>query len=131
MVFQDDGGRYVGTNRYRSKEDQALACSTALQADPDLLISAATVAEALIVAERKNVSPSMAALLNLVRFNIIEVSADTAQRVLRIYQTWGKGRHPARLNFGDCFAYDTARHHNCPLLFVGEDFRRTDIVSVL
>jgi ribonuclease VapC len=44
---------------------------------------------------------------------------------------WGKGRHPARLNLGDCFAYDTARFHNCPLLFVGDGFRRTDIVSAL
>jgi len=112
-------------------ENKADACSAALRSDPDLLISAATVAEALIVAEGKNVSSAMAELLNSGGFNIIVVSAETAQRVLHIYRIWGKGRHPARLNFGDCFAYDTAKTHNCPLLFVGEDFRRTDIVSAL
>ena len=39
--------------------------------------------------------------------------------------------HPAGLNFGDCFAYEVAMSHDCPLLFVGEDFTQTDIVSVL
>ena len=112
-------------------EDRADVCSAALQLDPIRLISAATFAEALIVAEGKNVSPAMAELLNQVSFEVIAVSAATAGRVLQIYRTWGKGRHPARLNFGDCFAYDIAKTHDCPLLFVGDDFRRTDIVSAL
>lgn len=73
----------------------------------------------------------MTVFLDFLRCEVVEVSAEMAVRVSHIYQLWGKGRHPARLNFGDCFAYDTARIHNCPLLFVGEDFRRTDIVSVL
>ena len=47
------------------------------------------------------------------------------------YAQWGKGVNPAGLNFGDCFAYEVARSHDCPLLFVGEDFARTDVVSVL
>ena len=51
--------------------------------------------------------------------------------VLTAYWTWGKGRHPAGLNFGDCFAYDTAKTHACPLLYVGDDFRKTDLQSVL
>jgi ribonuclease VapC len=113
------------------KERQAVACSAALQSDRKLVISAVTVAEALIVAEGKNVSARMAELLDILNFEVVAVSAETAQRVSDIYQAWGKGRHPARLNFADCFAYDTARFHNCPLLFVGEDFGRTDIVSVL
>ncbi len=114
--------------RYEGKAD---VCSAALQSDPMRLISAATVAEALIVAEGKSVSSAMADLLQLVAFEVVPVSAATAERVLQIYRIWGKGRHPARLNFGDCFAYDTAQTHGCPLLFVGEDFRRTDIVSAL
>jgi len=112
-------------------EGKADVCSAALQSDPMRLISAATVAEALIVAEGKRVSSAMADLLQLVAFEVVPVSAATAERVLQIYRIWGKGRHPARLNFGDCFAYDTAQTHGCPLLFVGEDFRRTDIVSAL
>lgn len=43
------------------------------------------------------------------------------------YRRFGKGRHPANLNFGDCMAYATARLADRPLLFVGEDFRKTDI----
>ena len=43
------------------------------------------------------------------------------------YQRFGKGRHPAGLNFGDCFAYACARHLNMPLLYKGDDFSKTDI----
>jgi len=112
-------------------EDHAAACSAALTSDPNRLISAVTLAEALVVANGKNVLPHMTVFLDFLRCEVVAVSAETAMRVSQIYQIWGKGRHPARLNFGDCFAYDTAKTHGCPLLFVGEDFRRTDIVSAL
>jgi ribonuclease VapC len=42
-----------------------------------------------------------------------------------------KAVHPAGLNFGDCFAYEAAKEHACPLLFVGDDFTKTDIASAL
>ncbi|MGO7623952.1 type II toxin-antitoxin system VapC family toxin, partial [Rhizobium ruizarguesonis] len=45
--------------------------------------------------------------------------------------TWGKGAHPASLNFGDCFAYEVAREHGCRLLFVGDDIVMTDVESAL
>lgn len=112
-------------------EQHAAACATALRSDPRRLISSVTLAEALVVANGKNVLPDMTEFLDLLDCEVVTASAETSKRVSQIYQTWGKGRHPARLNFGDCFAYDTARIHNCPLLFVGDDFRRTDIVSVL
>ena len=54
-----------------------------------------------------------------------EQSAIAAQTFLRL----GKGRHPARLNLGDCFSYALAKSLNAPLLYKGEDFARTDIVS--
>jgi ribonuclease VapC len=47
------------------------------------------------------------------------------------FHHFGKGRHPAGLNFGDCFAYALARHTGEPLLFKGNDFSKTDIVSAL
>jgi ribonuclease VapC len=112
-------------------EDQAAACSAALTSDRHRLISAVTLAETLIVANGKDVLPHMTAFLDLLRCEVVAVSAETAVRVSRIYETWGKGRDLARLNFGDCFAYDVARTHDCPLLFVGDDFRKTDIVSAL
>jgi ribonuclease VapC len=43
------------------------------------------------------------------------------------FELWGKGRAPARLNFGDCFSYALAKAHNLPLLCVGNDFSRTDL----
>ncbi|KMM16713.1 hypothetical protein SYNGFB01_09240 [Synechococcus sp. GFB01] len=46
------------------------------------------------------------------------------------FQRFGRGRHPAGLNFGDCFSYALARHFRVPLLFVGDDFSRTDLPSL-
>lgn len=112
-------------------ERQAAVCATALSVEPNLLISAVTVAEAFVVAERKGVSAKMADLIDRLDFDIAPVNAATAQRVGEIYQRWGKGRHPAGLNFGDCFAYDVAKTHACPLLFVGDDFRKTDLQSAI
>jgi ribonuclease VapC len=47
------------------------------------------------------------------------------------YRQWGRKNHPANLNVGDCFAYTLAKSPNCPLLFVGDDFSRTDITRAL
>ncbi len=68
----------------------------------------------------------MSRLIEELGFEIIDVTAGMARRVAAAYDQWGKGVHPA-LNFGDCFAYAVANERNCPLLYVGEDFARTDI----
>ena len=47
------------------------------------------------------------------------------------YSRWGRGFRRAALNFGDCFAYELAHSSQCPLLYVGKDFAKTDITSVL
>ena len=112
-------------------EPQADACLAALEAEDDLLISAGTVLEALIVSGRRAVGTEMAQLMEGLRFEIIAVTPAAARRMARAYEQWGKGIHPAGLNFGDCFAYDVAREHDCRLLFVGDDFSRTGIGSVL
>jgi ribonuclease VapC len=52
--------------------------------------------------------------------------AEWAQHAFLIY---GKGRHPARLNCGDCFSYAAAKALNAPLLYIGDDFGKTDIVA--
>jgi ribonuclease VapC len=112
-------------------EPPAAACIQALERAPGLVISAATVAEALIVATRRGVSAEMQELADQLGFEIVSVSAATAKRAGDVYRRWGKGRHAAGLNFGDCFAYDTAKTYACPLLFVSDDFSRTDLESVL
>ncbi len=111
-------------------EPQAQTCMAALATADRLLISAATVAETLIVAGRRNVGAEAEKLINGLGFEIIAVSLASAQGVAQAYRQWGKGIHPAGLNFGDCFAYDLARTNGCPLLFVGNDFSQTDIEAV-
>ena len=112
-------------------EPEADSCIAALEADDDLVISAGTVAEALIVANRRNVGEEMGRLLDDLGFQIVTVTQASAQRVAAAYEAWGKGIHRASLNFGDCFAYETAKERGAPLLYVGDDFSRTDIEGVL
>lgn len=108
-------------------EPGADACVAALEAEDDLLISAGTVAEALIVAARHNVGEEMERLIDGLGFEIINVTVASARRIAHAYARWGKGAHPAALNFGDCFAYEAAKEHGCRLLYVGEDFSKTDL----
>ena len=112
-------------------EADAAACMACLENEDRLLISTATVAEALIVASRRNVGPEMSRLVEELGFEQVAVSPVAAQQAAQAYDLWGKGRHPAALNFGDCFAYGLARSRDCPLLFVGGDFAQTDIRSAL
>lgn len=64
---------------------------------------------------------------------VVEPVTEAQVEIARIaYRRYGKGsKHPARLNYGDCFAYALARHMNEPLLFVGNDFAHTDIARAL
>ena len=112
-------------------EPEADACMAVLEAEVDLVISAATVAEALIVAARRNVLAEMTSLIDGLGFDVVAVTPASARRVARAYERWGKGVHPAGLNFGDCFAYVIAREHGNRLLFVGDEFAQTDVEGVL
>ena len=63
----------------------------------------------------------------------VEVDEEPVDHALAIrsYLTYGRGHHPARLNFGDCFAYALAKSRKAPLLYKGNDFAQTDIRSAL
>ncbi len=78
-------------------------------------------------------SPDPTALVdNLIdRFEIAIISVDQEQALLarEAFRRFGKGRHPAGLNFGDCFSYALAKHTCEPLLYKGYDFSQTDIPS--
>lgn len=113
------------------KEPQADACARAIKSDVDRLISAGTVTECLVVATRRSADGAMARLIEGIGFDIVNVTAVSAWRAGEAYRRWGKGRHPASLNFGDCFAYALAKERACPLLFIGNDFSKTDIESAL
>ena len=110
---------------------EAAACVEAFATNERIVISAATVAEALIVAERRGLGAEMTGLIDGLELEIASVSPAVARRVADTYARWGKGAHPAGLNFGDCFAYEVAKTRDCPLLYVGADFTRTDVTGVL
>lgn len=112
-------------------EPAADACSAALEAEDELLISAGTVAEALIVSARRNVGEEVAGLIDGLGFEVVEVTRASARRIARAYEKWGKGVHPAALNFGDSFAYEVAKQRGCRLLYVGDEFTQTDVEGVL
>ena len=69
------------------------------------------------------------ALLREASIRIVEIGAAESESAIDAYVRFGKGRHPARLNMGDCFAYACARTHGVPLLFKGEDFVLTDVAA--
>jgi ribonuclease VapC len=94
------------------------------------MISAATVLEAGIVLEaRRGESAGREFDLLLVRANLQIVAVDSEQTEIArsAWRKYGKGRHPAGLNFGDCFAYALAKFAGEPLLAKGTDFAATDI----
>lgn len=108
-------------------ESNADDCISVLADDTDALISAGTLAEALIVALRRGVSQELRSLLDGLAMTIVPVSEDHANGVATSYAKWGKGIHPAGLNFGDCFSYELAKAQGCDLLYVGNDFNQTDL----
>jgi ribonuclease VapC len=106
---------------------EADRCIKILAAETDVLISAGTLAEVIIVAGRRNVAREMSDLIDALGFEIVPVTAASAERIGQAYERWGKRMHVAGLNFGDCFAYEVAKQHSCSLLFVGENFSKTDL----
>jgi ribonuclease VapC len=113
------------------QEPQAEACKAAITQADDIIMSAGTLAEILIVAERRSIAENVARLLDRLGAEVIPITAASAKQSAESYARWGKGIHPAGLNMGDCFAYTLARERNWPLLFVGQDFSRADVTSVL
>ena len=115
------------------EEPEADAIGRALDRTRSPVMSAATMTELFIVAEgrrgtRGRETASM--LLEQAGVRIIPVDHHTSDLALTAWRRFGKGRHPASLNFGDCFAYALASHFELPLLCVGSDFARTDLTVV-
>jgi ribonuclease VapC len=97
------------------------------------MISAATVLETGIVLEaRRGESAGREFDLFVVRANlqIVPVDSEQAEIARSAWRKYGKGRHPAGLNFGDCFAYALAKSAGEPLLSKGNDFAETDVELV-
>jgi ribonuclease VapC len=115
------------------KEPEALRLSQAMALDPVCSVSAATWLEASMImfvrfgTEGVRDLDLLAAKASLEIADVTPRQADIARRA---FMEYGKGIHPAGLDFGDCFAYALARDTGEPLLFKGNDFPKTDIPAV-
>jgi ribonuclease VapC len=96
------------------------------------VVSAVTLFEAAVAAERRGGLEARDRLDRLVtRINpeIVAFDGQLLGWARDAFRRFGKGRHPAALNLGDCIAYATARHSVLPMLFKGADFSQTDVGS--
>jgi ribonuclease VapC len=96
-------------------------------------MSAASYVELMIIALSRALAgrAEVEEMLKDAQIELVPVSIDHARFAVAAFDRFGKGRHPAKLNFGDCFAYALAKERGEPLLFKGEDFARTDLVPAL
>lgn len=111
-------------------EPESARLAQAIEADPNRLISAATMVETGLVIESRYGTAGGRELDLLVAkagLSIESVTAEHADIAREAWRRFGKGRHPAGLNFGDCFSYALARTSGEPLLFKGGDFANTDV----
>lgn len=114
-------------------EPEAARLASAIEADTTRLVSAATLLEAGLVIESRLGASGGAELDLLVAKAGMVVEPFTADQAAIARDAWrrfGKGRHAAGLNLGDCFGYALARASGEPLLFKGRDFVNTDIAAV-
>jgi ribonuclease VapC len=112
------------------QESDADRVAQAIDAGSPRLLSAASLLEASIVIEsRKGEAGGRELDLLVYRagIEVVAVDQNQAETARAAWRQFGKGRHPAGLNYGDCFAYALARSRRLPLLFRGNDFSQTDI----
>ena len=106
----------------------------AIEADPRRVVSAVTLVEATMVLERRFGGPGGLRLDRLLKEAAVEIEAVTvgqAEIARDAFRRNDRGRHAARLNFGDIFAYALAKATGEPLLFKGKDFVHTDITGAV
>jgi ribonuclease VapC len=114
-------------------EPEAELFATLIEVSPVRLISSVSVLEAGIIAEARKGeagAQELDALLAQARATISAFDLQQAEVAREAFRRFGKGRHSAALNFGDCAAYALSRVSGEPLLFKGTDFGRTDVVVV-
>jgi ribonuclease VapC len=112
-------------------EPEARACASAIESSAIRRVSAANFVETALIIDASRDPVASRRFDDLIREAqiIVEPVTEAQARIAReAYRDFGKGSgHPAKLNFGDCFAYALAKVTAEPLLFKGDDFARTDI----
>lgn len=115
-------------------EPEAETFEAAIDRDPIRLLSAGNLLELAIVVGRRFGDPGDRELDLLVAkasLDVVSVGEEQISMARAGFRRFGKGRHPAGLNYGDCFAYALARISGEPLLFKGGDFSLTDLTAVV
>jgi ribonuclease VapC len=115
-------------------EADAAVYANAIAAAPSARISAANYVEAAVVVESQSLAAGTRQFDTFMRRSGLVIEPVTEEQALlarQAYADFGKGRHAAGLNFGDCFSYALAKATREPLLFKGNDFSQTDIEPVL
>jgi ribonuclease VapC len=108
--------------------------SAAILADPIRIIGEPTLVESSMVMMGRSGEEGLLRvrrLMSRLTIKSLPFTADHRERATDAFRRFGKGRHPAALNFGDCMSYAVATATGEPLLFKGDDFARTDIRRVL
>jgi ribonuclease VapC len=116
------------------REPDAERFEIALNAAPRSAMSTATYVELVTVIDRKAGADLLDAadeLLATAKVELIPFTLQQAQWARHARLTYGTGRHQAKLNFGDCFAYALAKATGEPLLYKGDDFAQTDIAAAV
>lgn len=122
-----DSSALIALLQSESDSDRILE---ALEKHSERHVSAATVLETLIVLTARfgeAADRELDVLLHAAGVDIVSVTAEQTERARAAWKQYGKGRHAAALNFGDCFSYALAQSLGQPLLFTGGDFSQTDI----
>jgi ribonuclease VapC len=115
------------------REDDGPALAARLAQAGSVHTSPIAIYEAVLaVARIRNTSAAGAQrivdrFLSVARAEIVPITAEIGRGAVEAFERYGRGRHAARLNMGDCFAYACARSLDVPLLFKGDDFSQTDI----
>jgi ribonuclease VapC len=111
-----------------SGERETQKFAEALAASPERHLSAVNYVECvLVLASRPLIRPEFELWLDTAGIGITAVDETLARLAAAGFERFGKGRHAAGLNFGDCFAYALAKSLDAPLLFKGGDFAKTDV----
>ena len=119
ILFQEpDAGRYLEL----LDRAETIHFSAATRVELHLVVSSRFGAEGVVRIQQILAGP---------KFQTVSVDEEIHRLAVQAFTRFGKGRHPAGLNFGDLFSYATAKSLGLPLLFKGEDFARTDIVSAI
>jgi len=113
------------------QEPETERIARTLASKPERMLSAASLVEIGIVMQARrgdDGARDLDLLLAKLRVEVVAFTARQAEIARKAFRRYGRGRHDANLNFGDCFAYALAKDQSVPLLFKGDDFSQTDVI---